>query len=112
MFKRMGISWCSVVVFAAFALVLTGCPNGGDTGGGNVNDNVGVDANDNVGVEPNDNAGDDMNDNVGVEPNDNVGGVDNNEPTADAGVDQGVVGGDLVTLDGSGSSDADDDGVT
>ena len=118
MFKRMGISWCSVVAFAALALVLTGCPSdgGGDDANDNVgvdaNDNVGVDANDNVGVEPNDNAGDDMNDNVGVEPNDNVGGVDNNPPTADAGVDQTVDGGDLVTLDGSGSSDLDDDALT
>ena len=36
----------------------------------------------------------------------------NNPPTADAGAGQTVKGGDLVTLDGSGSSDPDDDPLT
>lgn len=37
---------------------------------------------------------------------------ENTPPVADAGADQKVTGGDLVTLDGSGSSDADGDDLT
>ena len=38
--------------------------------------------------------------------------VANNVPTADAGVDQSVLVGDTVTIDGSGSSDLDTDPLT
>jgi hypothetical protein len=40
------------------------------------------------------------------------GGATNNAPVADAGLDQNVSTGSLVTLDGSGSSDADSNTLT